>query len=122
MYEPEWPVPPVTQTRMLPAPVIEVAREVVVRVRSGGSVDAAGEVEAPRAMAAPADHHRTRSFQPAHHSRATDAHLRRVTLAQEECGLLAPVRVGRCDAGTGPAPLGPRSPDPTQPPDPAPPR
>ncbi|MGN9789172.1 hypothetical protein ACTMTF_47830 [Nonomuraea sp. ZG12] len=32
--------------------MIDVAREVMVRARSGRSVDAEGEVEAPRAMAA----------------------------------------------------------------------
>ena len=48
MYEPVWPVPPVTKTRMLLLLVSDVAREVVVRVRSAENADAEGEVEAPR--------------------------------------------------------------------------
>ena len=44
MYEPEWPVPPVTKTRMPPLLVNDVAREVVVRVRSAENADAEEEV------------------------------------------------------------------------------
>src|SRR5882724_8417286 len=44
MYEPEWPVPPVTKTRTLLLLVNDVAREVVVRVRSAENADAEGEV------------------------------------------------------------------------------
>src|SRR4051812_27286540 len=44
MYEPEWPVPPVTKTRMLLLLVSDVVREVVVRVRSAENADAEEEV------------------------------------------------------------------------------
>ena len=44
MCEPEWPVPPVTKTRMLLLLVSDVAREVVVRARSAENADAEEEV------------------------------------------------------------------------------
>jgi hypothetical protein len=42
MYEPEWPVPPVMKTCMLLLLVSDVAREVVVRVRTVEGADAPG--------------------------------------------------------------------------------
>src|SRR6266487_339938 len=44
MYEPEWPVPPVTKTRTLLLLVNDVARKMVVRVRSAENADAKEEV------------------------------------------------------------------------------
>jgi hypothetical protein len=66
MYEPEWPVPPVTKTRMLLLLVGDLAEEMVVRVRSAEKVDAEGEVEVPHAMAGQADHQQARPFQGCH--------------------------------------------------------
>jgi hypothetical protein len=44
--------------------VSDVAREVVVRVRSAENADAEGEVEGPHAVAGQADHQQARLFQP----------------------------------------------------------
>jgi hypothetical protein len=44
--------------------VSDVAREVVVRVRSAEIADAEGEVEGPHAVAGQADHQQARPFQP----------------------------------------------------------
>src|SRR3984957_11492402 len=66
MYEPEWPVPPVTKTRMLLVLVSDVAREVVVRVRSARDVDAEVDVE-PCAVAGQAHQQRAYSLQPVRH-------------------------------------------------------
>src|ERR1039458_6222363 len=70
MYEPEWPVPPVTKTRMLELLVSDAPEEMAVRVRSAGEVDAEREVEVPHAMAGQADHHQAHPFQPAGHLQA----------------------------------------------------
>src|SRR6202021_2429141 len=74
MYEPEWPVPPVTKTRMLLLGRRDVPKEGEVRgVRSGGKVDAEGEVEVPHAMAGQADHQYARAFPPARPLQAAGA-------------------------------------------------
>src|SRR4051812_33974524 len=70
MYEPEWPVPPVTKTRTLLLLVNDGAEEMAVRARSAENVDAEGQVETPRAMAGQSHQQRSHSFQPAGHFQA----------------------------------------------------
>src|ERR1700712_3206447 len=76
MYEPEWPVPPVTKTRMLMLLVqwcsggSGVAEE--VRVESVENADTEGDVEAFRAVPSQAHQQQPDPFQPAGHVQATD--------------------------------------------------
>src|SRR3954454_5396123 len=72
MYEPEWPVPPVTKKRKVLLLVNDVAREMVVRVRSAENADAESDVESPRAVAGQAHQQRPCAFQPAGHLQAAD--------------------------------------------------
>src|ERR1700712_723238 len=77
MYEPEWPVPPVTKTRMRMLLVHwcgggSGAAEEVVRVESVENADTQGDVEASCAVPSQAHQQQPDPFQPAGHVQATD--------------------------------------------------
>src|ERR1022692_1220663 len=72
MYEPVWPVPPVTKTRMLLLLVKDAPEEMAVRARSAENADAEGEVEVPHAVAGQAHRQRPDPFQPAGYLQAAD--------------------------------------------------